>query len=173
MGGEEFALVAGVHSDTQPTLGAVEKLVEDGTMALPSFTDSGGPMPETGGRGTVIGPVPATAVLQVSLATLYTAQMTAHLLKGLGTTKRVVVDGVFAENEIFMRVLANLLDDREIFAIHGSAGSSRGAASLALNSVPPRLDLEAIPPAILSGLGAYWAQWVEEVKNSQGKGVAE
>ena len=173
MGGEEFALLAGDHAEVQPRLGAVEKLIKDGTMALPSFTDSGGPMPETGGRGAVIGPAPATAVSQVSLATLYTAQMTAYLLKGLGTTKRVVVDGVFAENDIFMRVLANLLDDREIFAIQGSAGSSRGAASLALNSAHPRIGLKAIAPAVLRGLGAYWTQWVEETKKSRDKWVAE
>ena len=90
-----------------------------------------------------------------SLATLYVALMTTQLLEGLGSTKLVLVDGVFAESKTFMALLARLLPDREVFSIQRTAGSAHGAASLVLQDRAPRLKLKEIAAATLRGLDDY------------------
>ncbi|WP_170473201.1 FGGY-family carbohydrate kinase [Ruegeria arenilitoris] len=173
MGGEEFSMIAKVSGDAQPSLAAVQDLIDGGTMALPSFTDSGGPIPGTGGRGVIIGPQPETEEGLVSLATLYVALMTTQLLEGLGSTKLVLVDGVFAESKTFMALLARLLPDREVFSIQRTAGSAHGAASLVLQDRAPRLKLKEIAAATLRGLDDYREVWVEKAKKSQKNGVRQ
>ncbi len=172
MGGEEYAVIAGDAVEARPTIAAVQELVAAGTMALPSFTDSGGPVSGTGGKGTTVGQPPRSAAERVSLAALYTALMTDYLLAGLGATQRVVVDGVFAGNPVFTGLLAAFMPERDVATIDGPAGSARGAASLALGQSSPRLGLAPVAPAVIAGLEAYRLRWREEVKTLQHKGTS-
>ncbi len=76
MGGCEYATIAGAaaapHAPS-PSVADVEALIARGTMALPSFTRSGGPFPGTGGKGRIVGPRPGTARERAALAALYVA----------------------------------------------------------------------------------------------------
>ena len=57
MAGREYAAIAGADGgDPRAEVADVEALVAAGTMALPSFTTSGGPFPGTGGKGQIVGP---------------------------------------------------------------------------------------------------------------------
>ncbi len=57
-GGKEFEQVAGDATAEAASLGMVRELIAKGIMALPSFTDSGGPVPKSGGRGRIVGDLP-------------------------------------------------------------------------------------------------------------------
>jgi len=70
-GGREFEIVAQDATAGAASLAAVIRLIARATFALPSFTDSGGPMPGTGGSGRIIGPPPQSAEERSSLAALY------------------------------------------------------------------------------------------------------
>ena len=134
-------------------------------MALPAFTDSGGPVPGVGARGTVLGDLPDGPEAKASLAALYCAQMTTLTLGQLGGAAPIVVDGVFAENAVFMALLAAFLPERPVVRSLERQGTALGAASLALpegHGVPdPRCEEDA--PADLDGLAAYHAQWLDRV----------
>ena len=170
MGGEEFGMIAGAGNLAAPDPEVVRMLMAQGTMALPSFTDSGGPVPGTGGQGRIVGPLPQTDAARASLAALYTAMMTALALDRLGQTKRIVVDGVFARNACFMGLLAALMPDRAIHRVTGEGGSARGAASLALPGAVPGLELSGTEPADIPELPGYFSRWqaaAEEKRSSQ------
>ena len=71
MGGREYALIAALGA-AAPSLAVadVQALIAQGTMALPSFTRSGGPFPGTGGKGRISGPRPRSARERAALACL-------------------------------------------------------------------------------------------------------
>ncbi len=160
MGGEEFGRVAGADNRTTPSLNTIAALIGRGTLALPSFTDSGGPVPNSGSRGRILGPAPETDQERAGLAALYTAQMTAVTVQGLGRTQRVVVDGPFAANDAYLSVLASLLPDREVYRSRVPVGSARGAALLALNGAGHGPETEAVAATVSVGLQAYNTQWL-------------
>ncbi len=168
MGGEEFRRIAGQDNTATPSIETVVALITAGVMALPSFTVSGGPMPDTGGRGRILGKTDLSAPERISLATLYTAMMTAFTLDRLGDTRRVVVDGVFAENAVFVALLDALLPNRDILAAHGDAGSARGAALLALPGRMADIPLAPAPKLHIDGLADYYAMWVHNAQNTTG-----
>ncbi len=162
MGGEEYARIAGPSPSGVPDLSAVQKLIDQKVMALPSFTDSGGPVPWTGGNGRISGVSALGDDDAASLASLYTAQMTALTLQGLAGAERVVIDGVFAQNDVFLSILAGLLPDHSVHRSLESQGTAAGAATLALPD-PEQAPLPAYEPVSkknVSGLQDYHARWV-------------
>lgn len=167
MGGEEYGLVSGGGNGSRPTMEGVQSLISSRTMALPSFTDSGGPIPGTGGQGRIVGPPPGSDAERASLATLYTALMTAVMLNGLGETRRVVVDGVFAQNEPYLALLAALLPEREVLKVASPAGSARGAASLALPALQSGVALDSAPAPSFSGFDLYRAAWQDQLRSGR------
>ncbi|MEM9106045.1 MAG: L-fuculose kinase [Pseudomonadota bacterium] len=167
MGGEEYGLVSGMDNRATATMLDVQSLISAGTMALPSFTDSGGPVLGTGGQGTIVGPSPSTDGERASLATLYTALMTAIMLEHLGDTRRVVVDGVFAGNKPYLALLSALLPHREVLRAAGPAGSARGAASLALPAGQSVIAIESAPTQHYSELDLYYAAWQDRSRKGR------
>ncbi|MEM9009728.1 MAG: hypothetical protein AAGE18_00760 [Pseudomonadota bacterium] len=164
MGGREFEILAAGAPAEVGSVEAVRALVSAGTMALPSFTDSGGPVPETGGRGRIIGPPPEGPPAHASLAALYTALMSSVSLRGLGPSAPVIVDGPFAANGLYLGLLARALPEVEILASAETNGTRAGAALLALmppnGALPERpIDLTPVAPADIPGFDAYAAQW--------------
>jgi sugar (pentulose or hexulose) kinase len=161
-GGKEYEiLTAGVGTAT-PSLATTEHLVRQGTMALPSFTDSGGPAPGTGGKGKIIGPPPASPEEQASLAALYCAQMSSRSLDGLSSRNAIIIDGPFAQNDVYLSVLASLRAGQDVYASTLIDGTAAGAACLALmpdgNLPKIATDLRKIAPAAFD-LAQYHAMW--------------
>jgi L-fuculokinase len=131
MGGREFEIAS---AGADPALASADialDLLERGVRAWPSFTDSGGPVPGSGGLGRVEGALDSEAE-RASLASLYCAMMTAIALKRMQAAPRIVVDGPFAANACFCQALAALLPHCEVHASRLEQGTARGAASLAL-----------------------------------------
>lgn len=163
MGGREFECIAGEADPGPDPLAAVRRLIADGVMALPSFTESGGPLPGTGGKGRIESSRPLDAAERFALAGLYTALMTDLSLTALGSTSPIVVDGPFAQNPLYLGTLAALRPGQSVSASTIADGTAHGAALLARfeQDRPPSsaFDPAVAEPIDIPGLAAYAAQW--------------
>ena len=169
MGGREFDILAGDAPRDAATLDDVAAVIAAGTMALPSFTDSGGPVPGTGGKGRIVGPQPETAAARVALATLYTALMSAQSIDVIGSANDIVIDGALARNRLFCEVLAALRPDQQVFVSPESDGTALGAALLPSLDSPPRpsaSSLRAASTAEIAGLRAYTDSWLSQSRQA-------
>jgi sugar (pentulose or hexulose) kinase len=163
MGGREYAVIAAEDGlRAAPETAAVARLIARGTMALPSFTDSGGPFPGTGGQGRVVGPAPGSADQRAALASLYVALMASVGLDLLASTGRVIVDGSFADNKLFAGLLAALRPGQPVAVSSEREGTALGAALLwgwAERTAPVQLALQDVAPLAVPGLDTYAADW--------------
>lgn len=168
MGGREAEIVAAGAEPSEASLAAVAALVAEGVVALPSFTDSGGPAPGTGGRGRIDASRPLSRSERASLAGLYAAMMTCLSLDAVGSRHTLVVDGPFAAHPVFAGLLAALRPGQPVRIADQGEGTAAGAALLARfdDGCPPRaeLALQAVEPAGIAGLGRYFARWREDVR---------
>jgi sugar (pentulose or hexulose) kinase len=162
-GGKEFEVLSGGAEGSLADVKTATRLVAQGTFALPSFTDSGGPMPGTGGRGRVIGPAVTTAAERASLASLYCALMVSESLDALHSQHDVIVDGPFSQNGCFLSVLQALRPAQTIWASEARDGTAAGAACLALmpRGVPPHINVNMLKAErrTIPNLAAYQTLW--------------
>ena len=164
-GGKEFEIIAAGAPAEAARLETVKRLMARGTIPLPSFTDSGGPMPGTGGKGRIIGPEVETAEERSSIGALYCALMCDQSLDAIGSKARIIIDGPFAENPVFLAILAALRPDQPVLASDLRDGTTAGAAVLALmegNGKLPQiaLNLRPVSPAKIDGLQRYRQDWL-------------
>jgi sugar (pentulose or hexulose) kinase len=159
MGGREFLALAGEELDWTSTPDDVAGLIARGTMALPSFTDSGGPFPGTGRHGRIVGLEPQSPAERTALASLYVALMTAVDLDLLGSSGDVIIDGSFAENHLFAGLLAALRPKQSLSISKARDGTALGAALLWNWPRHMALDLEKVTPIKFAGLDAYAGAW--------------
>ena len=164
MGGREFAELVGDQGlDGISSAEDAARLIERGVMALPSFTDSGGPFPKTGGQGRIVGAMPDGPGQRVALASLYVALMTSVDLDLLEATGDVIIDGSFADNRLFIGLLAALRPGQRVLASRARDGTALGAALLWGWPQQVRLDLEPAAPIALDGLADYALAWRREI----------
>jgi sugar (pentulose or hexulose) kinase len=157
MGGREFAALAG-ETPAEASEANIAGVIAAGTIALPAFSDQGGPFARCKGR--ILGQAPATPEARTALATLYVALMTAHLLQRLEAPGDLIVEGGFTRSPAFAAVLAALMPHRQVVSAPMSAGAAAGAAMLAhwgASHQPPRL--EPGRAWVLPGLEAYQKRW--------------
>ena len=157
MGGREFAVLAG-EAPADADEADIAAAVASGALALPAFSDQGGPF--AGRTGRIEGEAPATPRGRAALATLYAALMAAHLLQRLQAPGDLIVEGGFTRSPAFAAVLARLMPGRRVVVAPMSAGAAAGAALLAHWGEPfasPRLD--PAPAWTLPGLDAYGRRW--------------
>jgi L-fuculokinase len=157
MGGREYTVLAG-DAPADADEAAVAAVIASGVLALPAFSDQGGPFATR--KGVIDGDPPATPKARAAFATLYVALMTAHMLRRLEAPGELIVEGGFARSPAFAAVLARLMASRRVVVAPISAGAAAGAAMLAHwdePHPPPRLE-----PALgwnLPGLEAYQDRW--------------
>jgi sugar (pentulose or hexulose) kinase len=162
MAGREHALIAGEDNRGEAGLADVEALIAAGTVALPGFADSGGPYPESAGRGLIAGPMPGTARARSALATLYVALMTSAMLDLLRSANRLVLEGGRAEDLLLARLLAALRPDQQVDYVREADGAALGAALLwgwQDRREPVPLDLETIAAPEIADLATYAQRW--------------
>ena len=162
-GGKEFEAVAGGAPAEAATLTCVADLVKRGTRAIPSFTLTNGPVPNSGGRGRVEGPPPVSDEERASLAALYCAQMVSEQLDCITSKDDIIVDGPFSQNPVLLAVLAQLRPGQRVLASDLRDGTTAGAATLALiddGKLPTiGLKLTAMAPSKIEGLDRYHDSW--------------
>jgi sugar (pentulose or hexulose) kinase len=171
MGGREYELLSRGAPAEAASFTALDSLIAQETFALPSFTDSGGPMPGTGNKGFVKGPAPAGEEERSTLAALYCALMVDRSLAAVKSRSDIIVDGPFAKNPVFLSVLASLRHPQKVLASQLRDGTPAGAMALALmteSGEMPRLALdldEAAPlaPERLADYAVKWRQMTAEV----------
>lgn len=165
--GKELEIISGGANAEEANLLVVQDLIRRGTFALPSFTDSGGPLPETGGKGRLVGTALSTPAERGSMAVLYCALMVSCQMDLVQSQNQIIVDGPFSWNPLFMQILAQLRPAQKVFASDEHNGTATGAACLALienGALPVRpLALHAVPPSEIAGLAAYAKSWFNQI----------
>jgi sugar (pentulose or hexulose) kinase len=163
MGGREYAALAGAQGNPDPA--SVARVIASGAMALPSFAGPGGGGPFAAYRGDIRGEIaPAD---RAALATLYIALMSDVMLTRLGAVGGdLIVEGSFAANPCYARLLAALRPTQPVFASTDAAGTARGAALLATWPMPSQAPrLTAVQPTAIEGLHAYRDAWARAVRD--------
>jgi len=154
--GREFAALAGeMPAEARET--DVASLVASGAMAMPAFTNQGGPFAARKGR--IEGEAPKTLASGSALATLYCALVAAHMLKLLEAPGDLIVEGGFNRSPAFAGVLAALMPGRDVF-MAPTSGTAEGAALLAHWDAPhARPKLERARAWSVPGLREYQERW--------------
>jgi sugar (pentulose or hexulose) kinase len=131
MTGREYQLIRKEKGAVDAAvLAALPTLVARRTLALPSFVGDDGLFPGAAHRGRIIGPPPETPAEWQGLAVLYAAFSANRCLDTLGSAKRIVIDGGFANNLPFSRCLAALRPSQCVSVSQSCDGTALGAALL-------------------------------------------
>jgi L-fuculokinase len=163
MAGREHAAIAGTDMPvTDLAVAELEALIAAGTMALPAFTDSGGPFHGARRQGRIVGPLPTTPRARAALATLYVALMADVGLDLLNSCGQLIIDGALAEHRLFAGALAALRPDQPVATSPERAGTATGAALLwgwSERAAPAPLDLIPLTTPRIAGLAGYARRW--------------
>ncbi|MCB1495624.1 MAG: carbohydrate kinase [Bauldia sp.] len=167
MGGREFALIAGRTLDTSVNETAIEKLIANRTMALPSFVEQDGVFPGSAMKGRVTGPEPETPEARHALALLYVSLLTDICLDRLGADGTIVLDGSFAKDPLYPALVSALKPGRKVLFNTDAYGTASGTALLADH--PRRTGLapvtvETARDITIAGLAAYRQTWRERAE---------
>ncbi|MEZ5797876.1 MAG: FGGY-family carbohydrate kinase [Paracoccaceae bacterium] len=159
MAGREFEELTAGRS-TRPDEAALAAVIRDGVMALPSLHPDTGPFP---GRqfGWVPRPCDDDAGCTAA-ASLYTALMGAECLSLIGADGPTIVEGPFAANLAFARMLATATG-RPVHLAGEGAGTGLGAALLAGPLTAARPAARVILPETAAPWHAYVAVWRQAV----------
>jgi sugar (pentulose or hexulose) kinase len=152
MGGREYEAVA--RGNAVPTIEGVGAVIGRDAYALPSFAAAG---PYSGRPGRVVAE-DLDSVQRASLATLYSALMTALLIESLGAGGEIFVDGPLARNPLFASLLAACVPVGAV-RTYPEGGGTRVAAYLAGMRAPDTGTLQSVIPLRLPGLLDYQARW--------------
>ncbi len=128
MGGREHDLASG-GAYPEPTEADIAAVLSGGVMLLPAVVPETGPF--KGQTAHWHGPEPAvgTGMRGVAVA-FYLALVTARCLELVGHDGPILVEGPFARNRCYGRMLS-VATGSPVRAMHGSTGTSQGAALLA------------------------------------------
>ncbi|WHO76335.1 FGGY-family carbohydrate kinase [Rhizobium sp. BT03] len=157
MGGREFELLSAEIGpvDEKAAQAAIGPVVEKGLMLLPNIAPGSGPFPGKASRW--IGADEASREERHAAACLYLALMTDACLGLTGAKGPAIVEGPFALNETYLKLLAALIG-REVLALPGTTGTSQGAALL--TGIRPVSGAEThVPPSEIAGLSVYRDRW--------------
>jgi sugar (pentulose or hexulose) kinase len=149
------------------TLADVSALIKRGAMALPSFTDLGGPVPGSANKGRLVGEVGPHE--RHALASLYCALMTDQSLTAIQSAGDVIVDGPFSQNAVYLALIAALRSGRfgssgqRVLTSQLRDGTTAGAACLGLmnSAMPPKvaIAMNVAKPEVIDGFEDYVAKW--------------
>jgi sugar (pentulose or hexulose) kinase len=144
-----------IKPDQPALLGAVPEVLAQGIMILPTLCRGFGPLPQ-GTFGWVNRP--SDWYQRRAAACLYAALVADVSLGLIGAKGRLLVEGRFAEAEVFVRALAALRPDMEIYTANAHNDVSFGALRLIDPSLKPQGEL--VPVAPLDGdIAAYREAW--------------
>jgi len=164
MGGRETERVAGLDIfnltrgyDPHSLHRSLPRLLRDDVQVLPSFAPGFGPFPER--RGEWVNE-PADPQERRAALELYLALMSNVALELIGSKDRIVVEGRFAEAELFVRGLAALRRAGRVYISNAVDDVPYGALRLVWPRLPPRSTLVPVKPLEVS-LDPYAARWRE------------
>lgn len=146
MGGREFEMVR-ANNATPATAADEAAVLADGLMLWPSIVADGGPFPglKMGWSGPVEGINDHARNVALSF---YLALMTTECLSLTGAAGTIIVEGPFAANPAYCRMLA-AATGRAVLSAASKTGTSIGAALLfgAPENPPPMTDTDTLENA--------------------------
>lgn len=164
MGGREIETLIEIDTrqvditpDQPLLLAAVPAVLEREAMVLPTLAPGNGPFPSA--KGGWINR-PDDWFERRAGACLYAALVADAALDLVGSNNKLLVEGRFAEAEVFVRALASLRPDMQIFVANAHNDVSFGALRLIMPSLRPIGELRRIVP-LNEDLTAYAKAWHE------------
>lgn len=161
MGGREYDVISG-GSRIAVTQIMLETAIATRQMALPAYAE-GGPFP--GRKGSWHGQAATSEADRAAVATLYVALMMNEMLKLLGSSNDVIVDGGLTHNEALLATLASLRPGQRFFVNAEAEGTAMGAAALAFEALGKtevfKPKLTPVSPWQVQGLADYAGEWLQ------------
>jgi sugar (pentulose or hexulose) kinase len=158
MGGREVELLAAridLAQDQQAMLEALRVVLASGCMVLPGFVSGCGPFPND--KGEWINR-PKDMDQQRAAIALYVALLADVALDLIGAKERLLIEGRFAGCDLFVRALATLRSDMQVYSASEEADVSLGALRLLNPAIKPAEQLCRVAPLSLD-LADYKAEW--------------
>jgi hypothetical protein len=173
MGGREIETLTGVDTrridikPDQPSLvAAVPDIVASGARVLPTFAPGFGPFAHHRGRWI---DMPVDQACRRAAVCLYAALVADVSLDLIGARETILVEGRFAEAEVFVRGLASLRPDCHIYVSNAHNDVSYGALRLIDPTLKPASALVRVEPLEVS-LDDYRELWRRDVERTEKAG---
>lgn len=167
MGGREIESVIEIDTrrvdikpDQPALLAAVPTLLAERTMLIPTLAPGYGPYPN--GESRWVGE-PRDWYARRAAMCLYAALVADTSLDLIGTRDRVLVEGRFAEAEVFTRALAALRPGTRVYTANAHNDVSFGALRLIDPTLEPDGQLTEVVP-LPYNLTQYRETWHEQLK---------
>ncbi|KPF93664.1 carbohydrate kinase [Novosphingobium sp. AAP83] len=167
MGGREIETLIEIDTrrvdikpDQPALLASVPTVLRENRMILPTLMRGFGPFPD--GAFAWINR-PEDWYERRAAACLYAALVADTSLDLIGASGRLLVEGRFAEAEIFVRALASLRPDMAVFTANTHNDVSFGALRLNNPSLKPQGELVRVEP-LDADLDTYRNRWKYEVE---------
>jgi sugar (pentulose or hexulose) kinase len=130
MGGREYETLIG--SDVSPASDEdIARVLSEKLMLLPSVQQGSGPFPQR--TAEWIAPRNLKAGERSAIVSFYLALMTATCLDLIGASGETIVEGGFADNRLFLDMLAAATGRPVFVSAANATGTSLGAAELAFS----------------------------------------
>ena len=167
MGGREIEILGGAGPidapEEQPLISrALCTVLAHESMVVPTLTPDIGPFPDSKGRWIHRSGNPHAERAAICL---YLALNTEVMLALLGTRERIVIEGRFAHLDLFVRALATLRRDCEVFVSPTADDVTLGALGLVYPDFRPRSALERVAPLDVD-LSSYRAKWLAAAESA-------
>ncbi|KQY48914.1 FGGY-family carbohydrate kinase [Rhizobium sp. Root483D2] len=130
-------------------------------MLLPSVPEGSGPFPHAGARWTC-DEASLTGPQRLAVVSFHLAMMTASSLDLIGAEGEIVVEGPFAVNSSYLRMLKAATRRPVLIGSQSATGTSLGAACLADGSRAQAHTVE-FEGEVSQAYAAYAARWAELV----------
>jgi sugar (pentulose or hexulose) kinase len=173
MGGREIESLIGIDTrrldikpDQPALLAAVAGVINSGAMLLPTFAPGFGPFPDLEGHWIN---EPEDWIARRAAVSLYAALVASASLDLIGAKERILIEGRFAEAEVFVRALASLRPSDAIYVANAHNDVSFGALRLLLSGLKPVSTLRRVLP-LDDNLSDYAQKWHNEV-NKRGEAI--
>jgi sugar (pentulose or hexulose) kinase len=167
MGGREIEALTGTDSprvdtasDQSAMLAAVPDLLASCARVLPTFAPGFGPFPHARGRWI---DRPADPGARRSAVCLYAALIADAALDLIGARERILIEGRFAQSQVFARGLASLRRSTRVFASNFENDVSYGARRLVDPALQPTSPLQEVAP-LDADLGHYAQIWQRDAQ---------
>lgn len=168
MGGREIESVIGIDTrrvdirpDQPALIAAVPGVIARGAMLLPTLAPGCGPFPH--GQGEWLNE-PDDWLDRRAAMCLYAALVADASLDLIGSGERLLVEGRFAEAEVFVRALAALRPDTAVYTANAHNDVSFGALRLINPDLTPAGALVRVEP-LAANIAPYRTQWRKQLEN--------
>jgi len=171
MGGRESELIGDIdsfalteNSDPAKSIARLPDLISDGAFVLPAFVTGVGPFPDAIGAWVN---EPSDPDGRRAVTGLYLALIADTTLELIGSRDRLLVEGRFAAADVFIRALATLRPQQDVYVSSAHNDVAYGALRLIDPELEAPTELRPVAPLDID-LSGYAAQWRTLVQQGQG-----